>query len=132
MAKKSKQQDCPCGTGNDYQACCGQYVEGRAIAPTAETLMRSRYSAYVLKKSDYLLSSWHETKRPASLELDNDPAKWVGLKVVQTELGQASDDKGTVEFIARFKLNGKAEHLHETSRFIKENQHWYYVDGKLH
>ena len=93
--------------------------------------MRSRYCAYVMLQTDYLLTSWHASTRPATLELD-EKAKWLGLKIIATEAGQASDDKGTVEFIARFKIKGKAHRLHEKSVFQRENDRWYYIDGQSH
>jgi SEC-C motif-containing protein len=92
--------------------------------------MRSRYSAYVLDLETYLLDSWHPDTRPPSLGLDQDTAvKWIGLKIVDTESGGENDDEGIVEFIARFKVNGKAQRLHERSRFIKTVGRWFYLDG---
>lgn len=102
------------------------------MADTAETLMRSRYSAYVFAREDYLLSTWHSSTRPAALNLADEPAtKWLGLKVVQTQKGRSSDSEGRVEFVARYKVNGKAYKLHEVSRFIKEAGQWFYVSGEI-
>ena len=128
-----KQHDaCPCGSDIDYETCCGRYHSGEQDALTAEVLMRSRYSAYVLGNEDYLLKTWHETTRPQSLELDKDNVtKWNGLAIRSTEKGTEQDDHGVVEFIARYKINGKAHHLHEISRFNKEHGQWFYVDGDL-
>jgi len=93
--------------------------------------MRSRYSAYVIGDEDYLLRSWHKSTRPASLNLNSESdTKWVGLKLLQTQKGLVSDSEGTVEFVARYKINGKAHKLHEVSRFIKEADVWYYVSGE--
>lgn len=90
--------------------------------------MRSRYSAYVRQNENYLLQSWHTSTRPAKLDLsENAPDSWLGLKIVRTEAGSANDHNGIVEFIARYKLNGKAYRLHEVSHFIKENARWYYL-----
>ncbi len=123
MATKST--PCPCGAP-DYAACCGRY-HGGTPAPDAEALMRSRYSAYVLKLDPYLLATWHPDTRPASLNLADDDAKWLGLEVKNHSLQEA--DHATVEFVARYKVGGRAHRLHEISRFVREDGRWYYVDG---
>jgi len=76
---KNKPPPCPCG-GENYDTCCGRYHHGTP-APDAASLMRSRYSAFVLKLEDYLLATWHPDTRPASLDLDTDNTKWLGLEV---------------------------------------------------
>lgn len=119
---------CPCGSGRAYAACCGRYHGGEA-APTPEALMRSRYSAYVLGERDYLLRSWHSSTRPADLELD-DGARWLGLKVLHAE-GGAEDAEGSVEFVARYKIGGRAYRMEEKSRFVREDGRWVYLDGLL-
>ncbi len=92
--------------------------------------MRSRYTAYVLRDEAYLRRTWHPSTLPSNLDLANQgPMQWLGLRVLNTESGGEADDKGTVEFIAKFKVNGKAQRLRETSRFTREDGHWYYVDG---
>jgi len=96
-------------------------------APDAESLMRSRYAAYVLEKYDYLLATWHPDTRPASL--GGTALRWIGLEIVQAVAGGAQDDAGEVEFIAAYVDNGKGSRLHETSRFVRENGWWFYVDG---
>ena len=117
--------DCPCGGGR-YAACCGRWHAGEA-APDAEALMRSRYSAFVLGLSDYLLVTWHPDTRPATLDLNESPApKWIGLQVLAH---QAEGDCAQVEFIARYKIGGRAHRLHENSRFLRRDGRWYYVDG---
>jgi SEC-C motif-containing protein len=117
---------CPCGSGAAADACCARWHAGDA-APSAEALMRSRYSAFVLGLADYLLATWHPATRPASLELD--PAvKWLGLDV---RASRTEGDRATVEFVARSKLGGRATRLHELSRFVRESGRWYYVDGDV-
>lgn len=93
--------------------------------------MRSRYSAYVVGNEPYLLATWHATTRPGSLELDRDgKTKWLGLEVRnQTPVGE---NAATVEFVARYRISGRASRLHETSRFVREDGRWYYVDGEMH
>lgn len=92
--------------------------------------MRSRYSAYVLRLSDYVLSTWHVSTRPQDLDLSKDGAtKWLGLTVVRTFDGDLPD-KAWVEFIAKYKIGGQSvQRLHETSRFVREIDRWFYVDG---
>ncbi|MGN2242923.1 YchJ family protein [Frateuria sp. GZRR33] len=121
---------CPCGNPAGYAHCCGPLHEGRA-APTAEALMRSRYSAYVLKREDYLLATWHPSTRPAHLKLAaQQPApSWLGLSVKRHEDGAV---EAVVEFVARLRYGGgRAQRLHEVSRFLREGGRWYYVDGEI-
>lgn len=88
--------------------------------------MRSRYCAYVRKRTDYLLATWHPSTRPSTLELQGASVTWLGLKVIRAENDAVS---GIVEFVARHKVNGKAYRQHEVSRFINENGRWLYVCG---
>lgn len=119
---------CPCG-GNDYASCCGRFHDGAAVAADAESLMRSRYSAYVLKLEAYLLSTWHPGTRPATLDLANDQSKWLGLQIKRHH--EESADGATVEFVARYKIGGRAHRLHEISHFVREQGCWFYVDGEF-
>ena len=92
--------------------------------------MRSRYSAFVAKRADYLLATWHPRTRPPELFLDEDPEpRWLGLAVKRAE---QNGDSGLVEFVARYKLGGRAFRLHETSHFERLDGRWYYVDGTIH
>jgi SEC-C motif-containing protein len=120
---------CYCGSGRPYAACCGRLHSGAENAASAEALMRSRYSAYVLKLEDYLLATWHPDTRPAELDLDADDTKWLGLDV-KKQVGQ-DETHATVEFVARYRIAGKGHRLHELSRFVKQDGHWYYRDGEL-
>ncbi len=87
--------------------------------------MRSRYSAYALGLIDYLLATWHPSTAPGELELP--PVKWLSLEVRQaTESGDAA----VVEFVARYRVNGRAERMHEVSRFVRQDGRWYYIDGQ--
>jgi SEC-C motif-containing protein len=121
-----KAQPCPCGRPLPYAECCGRHHAGSPAAG-AEALMRSRYSAYVLRLETYLLATWHASTRPAALNLDVTPQpKWLGLEVKATS---ESGDTASVEFVARCKQGGRAQRLHEVSRFVREDGYWYYVDG---
>lgn len=122
---------CPCGSHRPYDQCCRPYHEGTP-APTAEALMRSRYSAYVLRLEAYLLATWHPSTRPASLDFGDEqpPPTWLGLKVQRHHL--LNPDEAEVEFVARFRLGGSsAQRLHECSRFQREQGRWYYLDGRF-
>jgi len=119
---------CPCGSDNTYEKCCGVYIEG-GKAPTAKDLMKSRYAAYVKQNEQYLLDTWHPSTRPEKLNFGQDSAKWFNLKISSTTKGGENDDEGTVEFVARFKLQGKGDGLHEVSQFSKVDGCWYYVGG---
>jgi len=124
------QEQCPCGTGNAYQECCGRFLEQAEIPNNAEALMRSRYTAYTLNREDYLLATWHSGTCPTVLNLADAPQhKWLDLKVKRHE--QSAPDQAIVEFVARYKVGGKAHRLHEISRFVFEEGRWFYVDGDI-
>lgn len=118
---------CPCGSGLALSACCGRYLDGGAVAPTAEALMRSRYAAYVLELRPYLVQTWHPSTRPDDFDPIPVPTVWLGLSVKRHE--QPDDDRAIVEFVARYKVHGRATRLHEISRFVREDGRWFYLDG---
>ncbi|MGC1441817.1 MAG: YchJ family metal-binding protein [Burkholderiaceae bacterium] len=123
--------DCPCTSGAAYSRCChpAHLSRGRE-ALSAEALMRSRYSAFVLKLDAYLLATWHPSTRPSESPADADKRQWLGLKVLSHET--TVPGHATVEFIARSRVPGqRAERLHELSRFVFENGQWFYVDGEV-
>ncbi len=117
---------CPCGRAAPLAACCGRYIDAADTAPDAESLMRSRYTAFVLQRADYLLATWHASTRPASLDFDAG-AKWLGLEVRSRRA--TGEGRAEVEFVARYRVNGRAVRLHENSRFVCEEGRWFYVDG---
>ncbi len=119
---------CPCGSGGDFGACCEPRLTGEAPAPTAVALMRSRYTAYITHRPDYLLKTWHPDTRPGELPL-NKEQRWLGLRVLASKAGGPDDQEGTVEFVARFKLGGRGHRLHEISRFLRTAGGWHYLDG---
>lgn len=127
---------CPCGRtgakGNvlHYDCCCGRYHAAfEALpAPDAESLMRSRYSAFVREDAPYLLATWHASTRPARLDFEGG-AKWLGLEVRGHRAVDA--DHAEVEFVARYRSSGRAVRLHERSRFVRDGGRWFYVDGDL-
>ena len=122
---------CPCGAPADYTRCCSPYVDDGHAAPTAEALMRSRYTAYTLGREGYLQATWHPEHRPASLNLAEEATtKWMGLQIKTCRSIDATH--ATVEFVARYKIGGRAYRLHETSRFVLEDGRWLYTDGDIH
>jgi SEC-C motif-containing protein len=120
---------CACGSGNNHDHCCDRYIVGGEIPETAEELMRSRYSAFVRCDEPYLLTSWHPDTRPSRVRLD-EKQRWLGLRICTVEKGGPDDASGTVEFVARYKIDGKGYRLHEVSRFEKIGGRWYYLDGE--
>ena len=131
MTKQKKEKPCPCGTGLAFTQCCQPLLNNGQPAASAVALMRSRYSAYTLGNEDYLQRTWHSSTRPAQLDLSNNKQNWQRLKIVDTTAGLAEDDSGEVEFVAIYKINGRAERLHERSRFAREEQQWRYIDGVI-
>jgi SEC-C motif-containing protein len=127
MTKNDKTSDaCPCG-GQFFQSCCGPFLAGVAVADTPEKLMRSRYSAYVTSTEDYLKATWHPSTRPQ--ETVCDPSlKWLGLDV---KSATQDGEKATVHFVARCRVGGRGQRLEETSRFVREDGLWFYVDGDI-
>jgi SEC-C motif-containing protein len=121
-------EPCPCGSGRPYDACCGPLHDGEAAA-TAEALMRSRYAAYALGRTDHVFRTWHPRTRPD--DLSTAQVSWLGLEVVRTEDGRAGDDTGVVEFVARYQGPRGVQELHEVSRFERRGGRWVYVDGDV-
>jgi SEC-C motif-containing protein len=119
---------CPCGTGLALDECCGRLHDGSATAATAEQLMRSRYSAFALGDSGYLLETWHPTTRPRTLALDP-RVRWTGLDVLATTGGGLLGADGTVEFRAHYLVDGAPGAQHELSRFVRHGGRWRYLDG---
>ena len=124
---------CPCGRtaarGQPlaFALCCGPF-HAQLNAPDAESLMRSRYSAFVLGQVDYLLATWHASQRPASLTLEAG-ARWLGLDIQQHR--STGEHTAEVVFVARFRIGGKAVRQHERSRFVREDGRWFYLDGDV-
>jgi SEC-C motif-containing protein len=124
--KAKPAEACPCGRARSYADCCGRLHAGDPSGD-AESLMRSRYSAYAKGLEEYLLATWHATTRPVELDLTNAPQpKWLGLEV---KASAESGDQATVEFVAICRIGGRAQRMHEVSRFLREQGRWYYFDG---
>ena len=126
--------DCPCGTGETFEKCCQPYLSGTAIAPTAEALMRSRYSAFATQNVQYLVKTHHPSKRSfgekAELKQSCQNTQWIRLKILGTQAGTTNDTQGVVEFEAVYQSTQMGQ-LHERSNFIKEQGAWFYMDGQI-
>lgn len=119
---------CPCGTGDAYATCCRPLHEQQRLADTAEELMRSRYSAYAVRADDHVFRTWHPRTRPE--DVTTSPAlRWEGLDVLETAGGGEDDERGTVEFVARWVTDDQRGAMHERSRFERRAGRWFYVDG---
>ena len=121
--------NCPCCSQKDYSECCERYISGKELPPTAEALMRSRYTAYVKHNITYLKEtlapeSRHDFNEADALEWAK-KSQWLGLEILKA-------DENTVEFIAKYKAKGKVLEHHEVSKFKKKDGKWYFVDGDSH
>lgn len=125
---------CPCGSGLNYAQCCQALHLGKAVAGTAEQLMRSRYSAFAVGDADYLMKTLHPKSRQqdtlASLQQSISRQHWLQLNIVDTAAGGKNDTTGVVEFVAGYESDGQQAYLHERSRFAKMDGLWYYLDGE--
>lgn len=130
-----KLQPCSCGRTNKnkivlFDQCCGRYLDhfDTTPAPDPESLMRSRYSAFVLERDTYLQQTWARAQRPADLSFEPD-VKWLGLDVKSYRM--TGPAQAEVEFVARSRFKGVPTRMHELSRFVKDEGRWFYVDGIL-
>ncbi len=126
---------CPCGSEKEFAACCEPIIDGTAKAPTAESLMRSRYTAHAVRNYPYLNTSTHPEFRdevdPKEIEQWSSNLEWAGLEIHATEKGLESDTEGYVSFSAHYTVNGIPQNLTENATFRKEDDTWYYVDGEV-
>ena len=129
------QKTCPCGSGKPFAYCCEPIVQGQKFAPTAEALMRSRYSAFAMGAVDYLINTTApEMRGPDDKEILEEQVKytnWLGLNIISTSQGGRNDDQGIVEFEARFETTEQTAVLYEKSHFRREDKQWLYVDGNV-
>ncbi|MBG0775134.1 MAG: SEC-C domain-containing protein [Desulfovibrionaceae bacterium] len=135
MSDHGPETPCPCGSGKTFGECCQPYLEDTLPAPTAEALMRARYTAYVTGHIPYLGRTLALKKRrgfdTASARDWSENAVWQGLEILDVKRGGPEDRRGEVEFIARYEMHGQAEELHERSRFERVSGRWFYVDGVM-
>ena len=128
-------KNCPCGSGRDYSDCCLPYINGTAKPPTAEALMRSRYTAYAEHEVPYIINTCvHRGKNDIdekSTREWSENSTWLGLKIINTEKGGVNDSEGSVEFEADYELDGLKEVHHELAKFKKDNGDWLYEEGHV-
>lgn len=118
--------NCPCQSGQTFDRCCERFITHRELAENATQLMRSRYTAFVLREADYLMETWHVDHRPAQLELD-DAVRWLGLDIVDSSQGATS---AVVEFEARMLVEGEVSAMRERSDFVLSHGRWLYTQGE--
>jgi SEC-C motif-containing protein len=126
---------CPCGSGREYSDCCEAYIVGRSTAPSAEILMRSRYTAYAKGAVDYIVGTClRDDEHGIDIEATrrwSEKSRWLGLKILATTKGAASDSEGSVEFKATYELDGLREEHHEISNFVKKDGAWLFTEGEV-
>jgi SEC-C motif domain protein len=122
---------CLCGSGVEYQQCCWPFHSGEKIPATAEALMLSRYTAYVMHNASYLHETWDATKRPEKIDFSREKIDWLRLEITDTKKGGIKDSKGVVSFKAFYMQDGEEHVMNEISRFTKINGRWIYLDGVI-
>ena len=121
-------QLCPCGSALEYSLCCQRYLSGEQVAPDPSHLMRSRYTAFVIKSADYLIKTWHPSCFRQEIEAGFANTVWLGLTVFDAAPGRDANE-GYVSFVARFSEQNKPGAIIERSRFLNDSGQWYYIDG---
>jgi len=126
---------CPCGLGHLYSGCCEPFINGSKNPPTAEALMRSRYTAYVEHAIDYIIDTCSKEEKD-KIDFDqtknwSEKSKWLGLKILSTEKGNPLDTEGTVEFEATYEVDKLREVHHEKAKFKKSESRWLYIEGDV-
>ena len=126
---------CPCGYEIEFEQCCGPLIKGQRHAPTAEALMRSRYTAYTVNNMDYIETT-HDPLTCGDFDREGaekwaKESEWLGLEIKSVKAGGELDQKGSVEFVARYKTDGQEQAHHEVSQFRKLKDRWLFVDGRV-
>jgi len=125
---------CPCGSGLTLDTCCAPIIAG-SPAPSAEAMMRARYTAYTQHNIDFIVASTHKDGLDNS-DLDAmrawaEQADWKGLEIIQVEAGGEQDKRGLVEFKAHYEMGGVKHHHHEVSGFLRSDTNWLFRDGEV-
>lgn len=121
---------CPCCSGENFGLCCKMIIDDISLATSPIQIMRSRFTAYVIRNENHLLRSWYIQTRPETISFPHDSI-WLDLRILNHSVDTATNEKGTVSYIARFIEDGKLISLTENSNFILSNGKWYYVDGEV-
>lgn len=127
--ESDKETSCLCGSKIEYSLCCEPFHKKIISPQTAESLMRSRFTAYAKQNETYLLETWDSKKRPETIDFSKEEAIWTKLDILKTKKGTKKDTKGLVEFKAYYTLDNDAYVMKEMSRFIKVTGKWYYLEG---
>ena len=126
---------CPCNSGLSYSECCEPYISGAKNAPTAEALMRSRYTAYVEHAIDYIVDTCTQDEKDRidvrQTRTWSEKSKWLGLKILSAEKGGPDDTEGSVEFEALYEMDGLSDTHHEKAKFKKKGSRWLYEEGTI-
>lgn len=126
---------CPCGSGKDYAQCCEPVISGKQKAETAEQLMRARYTAHEKVAVDFIYESIHPDHRQGYDDKGTknwaEKAQWLGLEILDSVDGGPDDDKGEVEFVARFRMDGGTRRHHERGHFLRKKGQWFFVEGEM-
>ena len=124
---------CTCGLPGTFDTCCGPFLAGTVLPPTAEALLRARYSAFVKGNIDYIVDTHTEATRKdldrRTIEAWSTQSEWLGLEILGQEGGAANDETGTIDFVARFRVQGQDQEHHEIATFAKADNRWWFVDG---
>ena len=129
---------CPCGMERPIAECCGRFHSGQALPASPEELMRSRYSAFCVRDSEYLIETHHPSQHQSDdrehLTRTMESTEWLGLRILESTL--EGNNRGEVEFVAFYRQSGEPdtsppEQLHERSTFVREDERWYYLDGEM-
>jgi SEC-C motif-containing protein len=136
MINHSIKNQCFCGATETFEHCCKPIIDGTQPAPTAQALMRSRYSAYVIVASQYLIDSTHISQRASYSKVDIEAwakeSNWQKLEIFDCKKGLSDDSVGEVEFKAYFQDSKNTLQIHhERSVFEKENEDWFYLNGTI-
>ena len=126
---------CPCGSGRPFGDCCAPYIQGKSLPPTAEALMRSRYTAFARQEMPYLASTLHPSQRhdydEAGATRWARESDWEGLEIIEVSQDPANANRGSVEFRASYRMNGVKHVHHELAEFRRTDGVWYFYDGKM-
>lgn len=126
---------CPCGSKEDYANCCEKYISGKEAAPTAEATMRSRYTAFAKHEIDYIFETHAEETRSdvkkEEIKTWSEDSTWLGLNILKTSGGSASDDDGIVEFVCEYEISDAVQKHHEISNFKKIDGKWFFYDSRV-
>ena len=127
------ENQCPCGSGEQYETCCLKFINGSEKPGTVELLMRSRYTAYTKQEIEYIEKTTHpdslkQFDRESTTQWAKD-SQWMGLEIISVKDGLENDEAGEIEFKAKYIEKKVSRTHHEFSTFKKHNGNWYFLTG---